>query len=46
MSVEQNLREMADVAKGAVGNVRVESGATTAEYLLPLVCRRILREAG
>ncbi|PLU62156.1 LysR family transcriptional regulator, partial [Sinorhizobium medicae] len=45
MSVEQNLREMADIAKGAVGNVRVGSGATTAEYLLPLVCSRILREA-
>ncbi|MGZ2476434.1 LysR family transcriptional regulator [Sinorhizobium medicae] len=45
MSVEQNLREMADIAKGAAGNVRVGSGATTAEYLLPLVCSRILREA-
>jgi DNA-binding transcriptional LysR family regulator len=45
MSVEQNLREMADIAKGAVGNIRVGSGATTAEYLLPLVCSRLIREA-
>jgi DNA-binding transcriptional LysR family regulator len=45
MSVEQNLREMADIAKGAVGNIRIGSGATTAEYLLPLVCSRLIREA-
>ncbi len=45
MTVEQNLREIADIAKGAVGNIRVGSGATTAEYLLPLVCSRFLGEA-
>lgn len=45
MSVEQNLREMADIAKGAVGVVRVGSGATTAEYLLPQVCSRLLSQS-
>lgn len=45
MSVEQNLREMADIAKGAIGNIRVGSGATTAEYLLPQVCSRLLTES-
>lgn len=45
MSVEQNPREMTDIARGAVGNVRIGAGATTAEYLLPQVCRRLLREA-
>lgn len=45
MSVEENLREMTDIAKGAVGNIRIGCGATVAEYLLPQICRRTLEEA-
>jgi len=43
-SVEMTVREIGDVARGSVGHVRVGSGATTTEYLLPGLYSRMLRE--
>src|SRR6185437_720241 len=38
------VREVTDFAKGEAGHIRIGSGATTTEYLLPLLAKRILRE--
>ncbi len=37
-------RELADLSHGLVGHVRIGTGATTAEYLLPSICQQLLRE--
>lgn len=43
-SVEMTIREVRDVARGSVGHVRVGSGATTTEYLLPTLYATMLKE--
>lgn len=43
-AVDMTIREIGDVARGSVGHVRVGSGATTTEYLLPALYSRILKE--
>jgi DNA-binding transcriptional LysR family regulator len=43
-AVDMTLRELGDVARGEVGHVRVGSAATTAEYLLPSLFGRLLKE--
>src|ERR1700748_3616597 len=43
-SVKMTVREINDVARGFSGHIRVGSGATTTEYLLPVLYSRILRE--
>jgi DNA-binding transcriptional LysR family regulator len=44
-AMEEVAREVGDVARGAMGNVRVGSAATAAEYLLPQVCGALLKKA-
>ncbi|MGH8807428.1 MAG: LysR family transcriptional regulator [Noviherbaspirillum sp.] len=44
-AMEEAKREVGDFAKGVMGNVRVGSAATTAEYLLPQVCSALLQDA-
>lgn len=44
-NVQESLRELGDMARGLTGTLRVGSGATTAEYILPDVMRRLLIEA-
>jgi DNA-binding transcriptional LysR family regulator len=44
-AMDDAAREVSDFAKGVMGNVRVGSAATTAEYLLPQVCSALLAEA-
>lgn len=41
-AMEMTVREVTDFARGDAGHVRIGSGATTTEYLLPEVCRRLL----
>ncbi|MCK8786063.1 LysR substrate-binding domain-containing protein [Roseomonas sp. NAR14] len=41
-SAEEYRREVRDFAEGAVGHLRIGTGATTAECLLPGVCRELL----
>jgi DNA-binding transcriptional LysR family regulator len=43
-SVDMAVREVRDVARGSVGHVRLGSGATTTEYLLPSLYSTMLRE--
>jgi DNA-binding transcriptional LysR family regulator len=43
-SVEMAVREVRDVARGSVGHVRLGSGATTTEYLLPSLYSTMLKE--
>jgi len=43
-SVDMTVREVSDVARGSVGHVRIGSGATTTEYLLPAVYQRMIEE--
>ena len=43
-AMDMVVREVADVARGVVGHVRVGSGATTTEYLLPAIYARALKE--
>jgi DNA-binding transcriptional LysR family regulator len=43
-TAEQYRREIRDFAEGSVGHLRIGTGATTAEYLLPAVCRRMLQD--
>jgi DNA-binding transcriptional LysR family regulator len=38
-------QEVTDFAKGAAGKVRVGTGATTAEYLLPAICTAMMEAA-
>jgi len=38
-------QEVVDFARGAAGKVRVGTGATTAEYLLPAICTAMLEAA-
>jgi len=40
-AIDEGLREVTDFAEGAAGRVRVGTGATMAEYLLPGVCRAL-----
>jgi DNA-binding transcriptional LysR family regulator len=42
--MDEVLREVGNFAHGAVGNVRIGTGATTAEYLLPEVCSAVLAQ--
>jgi DNA-binding transcriptional LysR family regulator len=44
-TVDMTMRELGDVARGEVGHVRVGSAATTAEYLLPNLFGRLLKNA-
>lgn len=44
-AMEEATREVSDFAKGAMGNVRVGSAATAAEYLLPEACSILLGQA-
>ncbi|HVY15761.1 MAG TPA: LysR family transcriptional regulator [Rhodopila sp.] len=43
--MQDTVREMTDLAQGIAGHVRLGSGPTTAEWLLPGLCRRLLRES-
>jgi DNA-binding transcriptional LysR family regulator len=43
-SVDMAVREVRDVARGSVGHVRLGSGATTTEYLLPSLYSTMLKE--
>lgn len=43
-NVEMAVREVRDVARGSVGHVRLGSGATTTEYLLPSLYSTMLKE--
>lgn len=44
-TMEEATREVSDFAKGVMGNVRVGSAATVAEYLLPEACSALLKTA-
>jgi len=44
-AMDEAAREVSDFAKGVMGNVRIGSAATTAEYLLPQVCSALLADA-
>jgi DNA-binding transcriptional LysR family regulator len=44
-TMEEATREVSDFAKGVMGNVRVGSAATAAEYLLPEACSELLTQA-
>lgn len=44
-TMEEATREVSDFAKGVMGNVRVGSAATAAEYLLPEACSVLLKTA-
>lgn len=44
-NIADSLREVGEMAQGLTGTIRVGSGATTAEYILPMVMRRLLTEA-
>lgn len=43
-AMDMVVREVSDVARGVVGHVRVGSGATTTEYLLPAIYARAVKE--
>jgi len=43
--MQATVREMADMAQGVAGHIRIGSGPTTTEWLLPDLCGRLLREA-
>ena len=45
LDMQDTLREITDVAHGEAGHVRLGSGPTTAEWLLPAFFRRLLIEA-
>ena len=45
LAMQDTLREITDVAHGEAGHVRLGSGPTTAEWLLPAFFRRLLAEA-
>ena len=42
VGMQATVREMADMAQGVAGHIRIGSGPTTAEWLLPGLCRRLL----
>ncbi|ACL62451.1 LysR family transcriptional regulator [Methylobacterium nodulans] len=44
-AMDEALREVSDFAAGAAGHVRIGTGATMAEYLLPQVCRALIAAA-
>lgn len=44
-TVDMTVRAVRDVARGDIGHVRVGSAATPAEYLLPSLVGRLLKEA-
>lgn len=44
-TMEEATREVSDFAKGVMGNVRVGSAATAAEYVLPEACSLLLQQA-
>jgi DNA-binding transcriptional LysR family regulator len=44
-SMDTTVREVSDFARGDAGCVRIGAAATATEYLLPMVCQQILREA-
>lgn len=44
-NIAESLREVADMANGLTGTIRIGSGATTAEYIIPNVLRGLLEEA-
>ena len=43
--MEDSLREVSDFAAGSAGLVKIGTGATMAEYLLPQLCRALLLDA-
>ncbi len=43
-SMDTAVREVTDFANGEAGHVRIGSAATTTEYLLPRLCREVLKE--
>ncbi|WP_158931555.1 LysR family transcriptional regulator [Acidisphaera sp. S103] len=45
LEMQDTLREITDIARGDAGHVRLGSGPTTAEWLLPELFRRLLIEA-
>jgi DNA-binding transcriptional LysR family regulator len=45
LEMQDTLREITDVARGEAGHMRLGSGPTTAEWLLPELFRRLLIEA-
>jgi DNA-binding transcriptional LysR family regulator len=45
LEMQDTLREITDVARGEAGHVRLGSGPTTAEWLLPELFRRLLTQA-
>jgi DNA-binding transcriptional LysR family regulator len=45
LEMQDTLREITDIARGEAGHVRLGSGPTTAEWLLPQLFRRLLIEA-
>ena len=45
LEMQDTLREITDVARGDAGHVRLGSGPTTAEWLLPELFRRLLIDA-
>lgn len=44
-AMDEALREVSEFAAGTAGHVRIGTGATMAEYLLPHVCRRLIAAA-
>lgn len=45
LSIDDIEREMADYARGAAGTLRIGTGTTPVEHLLPDACRALAREA-
>jgi DNA-binding transcriptional LysR family regulator len=45
LNMQDTLRELTDVAHGEAGHIRLGSGPTTAEWLLPAFFRRLFIEA-
>jgi len=44
-AMDEALREVSEFAAGTAGHVRIGTGATMAEYLLPHVCRQLIAAA-
>jgi DNA-binding transcriptional LysR family regulator len=43
--MQATVREMTEMAQGVAGHIRIGVGPTTVEWLLPDLCRNLLREA-
>jgi DNA-binding transcriptional LysR family regulator len=44
-AMDEAIREVSEFAAGTAGHVRIGTGATMAEYLLPHVCRQLIAAA-